>query len=50
MICSNFYFYHNELICQCVQEKANCCAILEQCENPIGRKSYLQEEEDKDDF
>jgi hypothetical protein len=47
MICPYFYFYHNELICECVQEKAECCAILEQCENKLGRIAYLQDKKEK---
>ena len=46
MICPYFYFQYSELICECVQEKAECCAILEKCENPLGRQTYLQEKED----
>jgi hypothetical protein len=50
MICPYFHFYHNELICKCTQEESKCCAILEQCENKIGRGAYeadLKEENDK---
>lgn len=46
MICPLFYFYHNELICKCVQEKTECCAILEKCGNTLGRISYLQDKEE----
>ena len=46
MICPHFHFYHNELICDCVQDKADCCAILEQCENKLGREAYLEDKED----
>jgi hypothetical protein len=50
MICPFFYFYHNELICKCIQEKTDCYAILEKCENKIGREAYkddLKEYNDK---
>ena len=49
MICSYFYFYHKKLICKCTQEESNCMTILEQCENKIGRISYLQDEEEAND-
>jgi hypothetical protein len=40
VICPFFYFYHDEFYCQCVDEKSSCCAIIEQCENKLARKSY----------
>lgn len=49
MICPYFIFYHNEIICQCVQDKTDCCGILENCENEIGRISYLQDKEEGND-
>jgi hypothetical protein len=49
MICSYFYFYHDELICKCTQEESKCCAILEQCENKLAKKSYLQDLKENND-
>ena len=43
MICPYFYFYHNELICKCIQDTANCYAVIEQCENKAGRIAYIQD-------
>lgn len=43
MICPYFNIYHNELICQCIQEESNCMAILEKCEFKLGRKAYLDD-------
>jgi len=47
MICPYFYFYHNEFYCQCVDEKSNCCAILEQCENKLALQCYEADIEDE---
>jgi hypothetical protein len=48
MICPFFYFYHDELICKCTQEKVDCCAILEKCKNKQGRLCYLADKEEDD--
>lgn len=49
MICPFFYFYHDELICKCTQEKIDCCAILEKCKNKQGRLCYLFDKEEEND-
>jgi hypothetical protein len=47
MICPYFYFQYNDLICECVQEKVECYAILERCEHLLGRIAYLQDKEEE---
>ena len=49
MICPYFYIYHDELICRCIQEKSECCAIIEKCENKLAKISYLQDLEKEND-
>jgi len=50
MICRHFYFYHNEIICQCTQQESNCLGIIEKCNNKLAKKSYeadIKEERNK---
>jgi len=43
MICPYFYLYHNNFFCKCTQEESDCMAIIEKCENKLGRIVYLQD-------
>ena len=43
MICPYFYFYHEDLICKCTNEKVDCDVILEKCINKQARTAYLQD-------
>lgn len=40
MLCPYFNIYHNEIVCNCVQEKVDCLAIVEKCEHKLGKKAY----------
>jgi len=41
--CNYHYIYHGRGQCRCVQEETNCFGIDEDCENLLGRKSYMQD-------
>jgi hypothetical protein len=41
--CKYHYLYHCKGQCRCVQEECNCFGIDEECENPLGKRAYLEE-------
>jgi len=44
--CEYYYIYHHQGQCRCIQEECNCFGNEEECDNPIGKKSYEQDLEE----
>jgi len=40
--CPYFYLYYQDTMCKCVQQKAQCYGIEDDCNYPIGKMSYEQ--------
>ena len=49
MICPYFLIYHNQIWCRCADKESNCLAILEKCENKIGRIAYEDDLKEQND-
>jgi len=45
--CPYYYLYHNKGQCRCIQEETNCEGLNYNCSNPLGKKSYEEDLEEK---
>jgi len=47
--CPYYYLYHKTGQCRCVQEETDCEGLTYNCNNLLGRKSYEEDLEEKND-